>query len=506
MRTTWIALTWMMLLSLRGLGALGGGFLFHADSVSADPGTIVVVPIRASGFDSIISIQGTIGWDSSKLDFQGVQMMGLPSMSNANFGTSYINQGRLTFSWNEQNLTPITVADSTVLFGVAFLVTGPQGADVPVNIIGAPTLLEVVDWSYTPIGFSVRSGNVHVNVLPVCEFPDSLGARQVGNVQADLVWYSQNAGADYTVEWGTWGFVQGNGLGTVSGTSIAGINAVHVTGLMPGTAYEYYVHEQCDSLNSSETGPSGFMTDSLRVFVPDTVYLFADSVADFQTSTVHVALRVGSFANIISAQGTLSWNPAIATFQNVSMYGLPAMSGSNFGTSQTALGKLSFSWNDPSLIGQSLPDSAALFELEFQLLGAPGTHSDLDSTNVPVVWEFVNTDFVVVFDSLIPGHMLVLDTSTQAVGEAVRQPLVAYPNPVSLANGGLRLQLPKGMEIETMEWINALGQTTTGAGNWVQSGGEIACQVPSGVVPGVWTLRVVTAAGPLDYRIVVNRH
>lgn len=506
MRTTWIAFTWMMFLSLKGLGALGGGFFFHADSVSADPGTVVVVPIRGSGFDSIISIQGTIGWDSSKLDFQGVQMMGLPSMSNANFGMSYINQGRLTFSWNEQNLTPITVADSTVLFAVAFLVTGPQGADVPVNIIGAPTLLEVVDWSYTPIGFSVRSGNVHVNVLPVCEFPDSLGAVQVGQVQADLVWHSQNAGADYTVEWGTWGFVQGNGLGTVTGTSVAGSNAVQVTGLSPGTAYEYYVHEQCDSLNSTEAGPSGFMTDSLRVFVPDTVFLFADSVAGFQGSTVHVALRVGSFANIISAQGTLFWNPSVSTFQSVSMYGLPAMSGSNFGTSQAALGKLSFSWNDPSLIGQSLADSAALFELEFQLMGVPGTNTDLDSTHVPVIWEVVNTDFLVVFDSLVPGHMQVLDTSTQAAGEAVTSRLVAYPNPVSLANGGLKLRLPEGAEVEGMAWINALGQTLSGEDNWVQSGGEVACHVPTGAVPGIWTLRVLTAAGPLDYRIVVDRH
>ncbi|MFN8395564.1 MAG: cohesin domain-containing protein [Bacteroidia bacterium] len=496
----------MMLLSLKGLGALGGGFLFHADSVSADPGTVVVVPIRASGFDSIISIQGTIGWDSSKLDFQAVTIMGLPSMSNANFGMSYINQGRLTFSWNEQNLTPITVADSTVIFAVSFMVTGPQGADVPVNIIGSPTLLEVVDWSYTPIGFSVRSGNVHVNVLPVCEFPDSLGARQVGTSQADLVWYSQNAGADYTVEWGTWGFVQGNGLGTVTGTSSAGLNTVQVTGLTPGSAYEYYVHEQCDSSNATEAGPSGFMTDTLRVMIPDTVFLFADSVADYQGSTVHVALRVGSFANIVSAQGTLYWDPSISSYQSVSMYGLPSMSASNFGTSQTALGKLTFSWNDPSLIGVALADSSAIFEVEFQLVGAPGTHTDLDSTDVPVIWEFVNTDFTVIYDSLIPGYMLVLDTSTQGIDGAVASQLMAYPNPVSLAEGNLRLRLPEGSEVEKMEWINALGQTTTGAHNWQQSGGEVACRLPSGLVPGVWTLRVETAAGPLDYRIVVDRH
>lgn len=308
------------------------------------------------------------------------------------------------------------------------------------------------------------------------------------------------------VEWGTWGFVQGNGLGTASGTSVAGINVVQVTGLTPGTAYEYYVHEQCDSLNSTQAGPSGFMTDSLQAMIPDTVFLFVDSVAGFPYHSVFLSLRARSFNDIVSAQGTLTWDPNVALFVGVTILGLPSMTTGNFGTSQASAGKLSFSWNDPTLIGVTLADSAPLFTLEFEPYGPAGGHTDLDSTNVPVSWEVVNANLDIVFDSLVPGYFYVLDSLTHVEGEEIVEQRIAYPNPVSLAGGGLRLRLPEGAEVEGMAWINALGQTLAGEDNWVQSGGEVACHVPTGAVPGIWTLRVLTAAGPLDYRIVVDRH
>jgi hypothetical protein len=76
-----------LLISMQGIAAPSGQFEFFADSLAGNQGSQVIVPIRASGFDSIISIQGTIAFDSSVLAFVGVQNMNLPSMSNANFGT-----------------------------------------------------------------------------------------------------------------------------------------------------------------------------------------------------------------------------------------------------------------------------------------------------------------------------------------------------------------------------------------------------------------------------------
>jgi hypothetical protein len=83
----------------------------------------------------------------------------------------------LTFSWNEANLTPISVADSSEMFGVVFQLIGAPGESSPVSITGSPTLIEVVNWAYTPIPFATRAGFVSINVPTVCEIPDSLAAR-----------------------------------------------------------------------------------------------------------------------------------------------------------------------------------------------------------------------------------------------------------------------------------------------------------------------------------------
>jgi hypothetical protein len=71
----------------------------------------------------------------------------------------------------------------------------------------------------------------------------------VQQTQAELHWHSTNPGAAYFLEWGTWGFTQGNGIGSAIGTALQGDNMVLVTNLLAGNNYEFYVREECDSLS-----------------------------------------------------------------------------------------------------------------------------------------------------------------------------------------------------------------------------------------------------------------
>jgi hypothetical protein len=489
--------------SLSGFATAGGGFVFLADSTTGDQGTQVVVPIRALGFDSIISIQGTIGFDSSRLAYVGLQSMGLPSMTNSNFGTLYIAHGRLTFSWNESNLTPISVPDSTVLFAVVFQITGPPGDQVPIAITNTPTLLEVVDWSYTPIAFTARGGNVQINVPPVCEIPDSLRALNITQTHATLSWVSANAGAAYWVEWGPWGYQPGNGIGSTTGTSVAGQNTVTVSTLAPTSTYEFYVREQCDPLNTVNAGPAGFAT-LVALPVHDTVIVYGDSVQDIQNATVTARIHVIRFTDILSTQGSVTWDPAVATLTSANSFALPNFGMANFGMTQVAVGKITFSWNDPTLLGVSLADSATLFGLQFTLVGAPGSLCDVNLPDLPLVMELVDVSFAPVPDSAIPGRIRILGGGVGIASATMQPTLDIYPNPLAAGSDQFHLCIhDANTELQSLTLVNALGQKLENAVAWTREGNQIRCTISPVVTAGLWFLQVQTDAGAYNKELLI---
>ena len=52
-----------------------------------------------------------------------------------------------------------------------------------------------------------------------------------------------------------------------------------------------------------------------------------------------VPVKVKDFQNIISAQGTIQFDPAIVTFASVQQFGLAGMNASSFGITGTSTGK-----------------------------------------------------------------------------------------------------------------------------------------------------------------------
>lgn len=497
-----IGLLCCLLLGLKGYAMPAGVFEFLADSLSGNQGTQVVVPIRANNFDSIISIQGTVGFDSSVLAFVAVQNMNLPSMSNANFGTSYVVNGKLTFSWNEVNLTPISVADSTVLFAVVFQLVGPHGSASPVSIVGSPTLLEVVNWDYTPIPFTTRGGEVKINVPMVCVLPDSLRSGNVQQTQAEVSWESSNAGAGYFLEWGPWGYAPGTGIGSSTGTSMLGENVVVITNLQAGSNYEFYVREDCDSLTSVSAGPHGFATLPPPP-PPANVIVFGDSIEGPQGTTDTLYVRVAGFEDLISAQGTLSWNPAVATYSAVIPM-LPNMSQGNFGLTSVGQGILTFSWNDPTLVGVTIADSAAMFGVVVVYVGAHGAACNMDFVQSPTVWEMIDLNFTNAQLTLLQGHLLVTGSGTGVEEKSSIPAYTLYPNPVSGGSGQLKLvsdtYLPTVLGAAL---LNGIGQSLPLT--WTASGESLECILPPAAGSGIWFLKVDTEAGPIVEKVIIDR-
>ena len=112
-------------------------------------------------------------------------------------------------------------------------------------------------------------------------------------------------------------------------------------------------------------------------------------------STVGVPVRVKNFRDILSLQGTFQWDATKMQYQGIDSYGPVSfgMGAGNFGTSGTAVGNLSFSWNDQDLSGESLTDSTILFTVRFNVVGANATSSYFQFGSLPTPLEVVNTAF-----------------------------------------------------------------------------------------------------------------
>ncbi len=97
---------------------------------------------------------------------------------------------------------------------------------------------------------------VQVETCISCPLPSSLMVSNVGTTTADISWQGGSSTA-WEVEYGPAGFAQGAG-------TILNVNSssTTLTGLMPGTAYEYYVRTNCGfGSYSCWVGPVAFATD-----------------------------------------------------------------------------------------------------------------------------------------------------------------------------------------------------------------------------------------------------
>jgi gliding motility-associated-like protein len=112
-------------------------------------------------------------------------------------------------------------------------------------------------------------------------------------------------------------------------------------------------------------------------------------------SIVDIPIRASRFSKMLSMQGTIQWDTAVLRFDSIAHYGPPSLSlqSAQFGLSQTGMGKLFFSWNDPTLQGVSLPDSSTLYTLRFSVRVTSPTTTKVMAGGDVVPLEFVDTSY-----------------------------------------------------------------------------------------------------------------
>ena len=117
------------------------GVVFDIDSLTALPGTQVVIPVRVRGFSSMLGLQGTLQFNPAQLTFIGVEQLNasLTGLAQANFNTSAAaSGGRVSVAYLNSSNTSLTLADNSVIFALRFSVPATTAAGTRQPIWWAP--------------------------------------------------------------------------------------------------------------------------------------------------------------------------------------------------------------------------------------------------------------------------------------------------------------------------------------------------------------------------------
>ncbi len=422
----------------------------------AQNGTQVTVPVRVKDFAAIISTQGTIQFDPNVVTFASIQDFGLMGMTASNFGTTQTSSGKLTFSWFDNSLSGVSLADSTIIFSIRFNVIGSAGQQSTIEFINSPTAIETVNTSYQTVSTTLVNGSVLVN---------NTSAQGAVTLYADTI--SGTSGTQVPVSVRGINFTNINSIqGTIefdpavvtfqninyfglSGMNSSNFGITQVSSGKITFSWNDATLSGIEKLNGdplftilfSLTGSIGSQTNISFVNTPTAVEITdslfntlsttltsgrikitgitsspfsikADSTTGPNGSQVIVPIRTWKFNQMLSTQGTIQFNPSVINFAGVEQFGLPGMDIGSFGTSQTSSGKLMYSWSDGTLVGQTLTDSTILFAVRFNVIGNSGEYSSIDFINTPTALECTDISYTALVANYHSGNIEVTGPSS----------------------------------------------------------------------------------------------
>jgi gliding motility-associated-like protein len=115
---------------------------------------------------------------------------------------------------------------------------------------------------------------------------------------------------------------------------------------------------------------------------------------------IDVDFHVDHFANIISVQYSVNWDPAVLKFKSIKNFNpnVPGLSASVFGTPANLVdaGKFTLTWFESSVTPITIPDGSLFYTVEFEVLGNPCDASPVAITADPLEIEVSEPNEVLV--------------------------------------------------------------------------------------------------------------
>ena len=122
-----------------------------------------------------------------------------------------------------------------------------------------------------------------------------------------------------------------------------------------------------------------------------TLTLNATSYSVSKGNEVCIPVLAQDFNEIVSMQYTMTWDPKVLKYKELRSFGLPGLSGSNFGAQATGKGILTFSWYDANVKGISYENGHKLYDVCFDAIGEAGSKAKFEFADAPVIIEITNS-------------------------------------------------------------------------------------------------------------------
>lgn len=130
------------------------------------PGVNFCLPVSVANFTNLESIQSSINWDASVLQYDSVTAFNLSDLDINSFGVNNASSGLIGFSWNDDDNDPfngVTVADGTTIFEMCFTVIGSVNDMTTVVFDNNPIPVEVVEFGNSNnLGLVSEGGKINV--------------------------------------------------------------------------------------------------------------------------------------------------------------------------------------------------------------------------------------------------------------------------------------------------------------------------------------------------------
>ena len=177
-----ILLTLLVVITF-GLCAFAQDPTITLPKITVDESGEFEVDVKVSNFTDLITMQYTIRWDETKLQYLETTNMNLPFMNAGTFGDSSINVdiGLLPVAWVDQSLAGVSVDDETVIFTIRMKAMGNVGDVIPLIYVNAPTVAEIVDVTQNPVTAIYEEGEITLEDLVSIEQLEQTGLQVYKN-------------------------------------------------------------------------------------------------------------------------------------------------------------------------------------------------------------------------------------------------------------------------------------------------------------------------------------
>ncbi|HRI58266.1 MAG TPA: HYR domain-containing protein [Saprospiraceae bacterium] len=389
-----------------------------AQNATASCSQTVSINITAINFDSIGSLQFSLGWDAGVLQFGSVSNFNpaLQLILGDNFNTTQTPNGLLAFLWTANAPEGVTLPPGATLFTINLNVQTGGGTSSPLTFGDVPVVREAYsNATGTPeeIGAYWINGSVNIvdNVPPILECPDNVSVDlPIGNTNVQVnglqpLALLDNCTGNINLAYLRTGATSGSGTGNANGSYNPGVTTVTYTA-------------------TDAAGNTSTCAFTVTVNAAGLLTLLIDSVeVDCQTSGGQVAVDifVENWDDIFGLQFQVEWDETVLQFDTFNNFnpGLN-LTPADFGVTQTGSGILSFFAGGPSSNWPQLPDSSVVFTIIFNVLNAGGTSSISYTGFIEAINSAINTVPV----ATVGGYF--------SAGSDTSAPLVTCPQDITM--------------------------------------------------------------------------